>query len=61
MKRLKARYDMERNEYMREYFKKPKNKERHKRSVYKSHAKNFVKNFATERDMNELISIFNER
>lgn len=61
VKRLKARDDMERNEYMREYFKKPENKERHKKSVYKSHAKNFVKNLATEYDMNELNRIFNER
>lgn len=52
---------MERNEYMREYFKKLENKERHKRAVYKSHARNFVKNFATDEDMKELVSIFNER
>lgn len=52
---------MERNEYMREYFKKPENKERHKKLVYKSHAKHFVNNFATEDDMNELNRIFNER
>lgn len=52
---------MERNEYMREYFKKPENKERRRKLVYKSHAKNFVKNFATEEDMNELNRIFNER
>jgi hypothetical protein len=61
VKRLQACYDMERNEYMREYFKKPENKERRKKLVYKSHAKNFVKNFATEEDMNELNRIFNER
>lgn len=52
---------MERNEYMRSYFKKPENKEKHKRVVYKSHAKNFVKNFATDKEMEELVSIFNER
>ena len=51
---------MERNEYMRNYFKDPENKERHKRAVYKSHAKNFVKNFATKDDMDELVSIFEE-
>ena len=52
---------MERNEYMRNYFKDPENKERHKRVVYKSHAKNFVKNFATYEEMEELMNIFNER
>lgn len=52
---------MERNEYMREYFKKPENKERHKRAVYKSHAKKFVEKFATSDDMNELIAAFNYR
>lgn len=52
---------MEKNAYMREYLKDPKNKEKHKRVVYKSHAKNFVKNFATEEEMKELVSIFNER
>lgn len=52
---------MDKNEYMREYFKKPENKERRRKLVYKSHAKNFVKNFATDEDMKELVSIFNER
>ena len=61
VKRLQARYDMERNEYMREYLKDPYKKERHNKSVYKSHAKKFVKEFATEYDMNELHRIFNER
>lgn len=51
---------MERNEYMREYFKKPENKERHNRSVYKSHAKRFVMQFATRKEMEELMNIFEE-
>ena len=51
---------MEKNEYMRNYFKKPENKERHKRAVYKSHAKRFVMEFATREEMNELIRIFEE-
>ena len=61
VKRLQARYDMERNEYMREYFKKPENKERHKRAVYKSHAKRFVRKFATVDDMKELNDIFENK
>ena len=51
---------MERNEYMREYFKKPENKERHKRAVYKSHAKRFAMQFATRKEMEELMGIFEE-
>ena len=51
---------MERNAYMRAYFRDPKNKERHKKAVYKSHAKNFVKNFATAEEMKELMNIFEE-
>lgn len=47
----------ERNEYMKNYFKKPENKERHKRAVYKSHAKRFVMQFATEEEMKELMNI----
>lgn len=50
-----------RKDYFREYFQDEDNKERHKKAVYKSNAKHFVKNFATEHDMNELITIFNER
>lgn len=61
MKRLQARYDMDRKEYMREYFKNPENMERHKKAVYKSHAKKFVEKFATSDDMNELIAAFNYR
>ena len=60
VKRLQARYDMERNEYMREYFKKPENKERRKRAVYKSHAKRFAMQFATRKEMEELMNIFEE-
>lgn len=60
VRRLKARDDMERNEYMREYFKKPENKERHKRAVYKSHAKIFAMQFATRKEMEELMNIFEE-
>lgn len=52
---------MERNEYMREYLNDPAKKKRHHEVVYKSHAKNFVKKFATNEDMEELISIFNTR
>lgn len=51
---------MERNEYMREYFKKPENKERRKRTVYKSHAKRFAMQFATRKEMEELMDIFEE-
>ena len=50
-----------RNDYYREYFKDPDKKQRHKRSVYKSHAKHFVKHFATDEDIEELVSIFNTR
>ena len=50
----------ERNEYMREYFKKAENKERHKRAVCKSNAKRFVMQFATEEEMKELMNIFEE-
>lgn len=60
VKRLQARYDMERNEYMREYLKDPYNKERHKRAVYKSHAKRFAMQFATRKEMEELMNIFEE-
>lgn len=51
---------MERNEYMRNYFKNPENKERHKRAVYKSHAKRFAMQFATREEMEELMNIFEE-
>ena len=51
---------MERNEYMRNYFKNPENKERHKRAVYKSHAKRFAMQFATREEMKELMNIFEE-
>ena len=61
VKRLQARYEMERNEYMREYLKDPYNKERHNKSVYKSHAKKFVKEFATSDDMDELLMIWRWR
>lgn len=46
---------------MREYLNDPAKKKRHHEVVYKSHAKNFVKKFATNEDMEELISIFNTR
>ena len=50
-----------RNDYYREYFKDPDKRQRHKRAVYKSNAKHFVEHFATDEDMEDLISIFNTR
>ena len=57
---MTERIKAERNQYMREYFKKPENKERHKRAVCKSQAKRFVMQFATREEMEELMNIFEE-
>ena len=50
----------ERNLYMQAYLQKPENKERHKRAVYKSHARRFAMQFATRKEMEELMNIFEE-